>query len=127
MRRASGRLPKVEGSWLEGKSDDGDVAATARKELGTRFSISSALRILVSVVVIVVIRSVAPWETIQNRPNDIGARLLQQPDRALDRGSLSLANPDDEANRIEVPRQEQSVAYSIYWRGINDYAVVIAQ
>ena len=93
----------------------------------SRFPISRALRVLVSVVVIVVIGTVAPWKTIQDRPDDIRARLLQQPDRALDRGSRSLATPDDEANRIEVPRQEQSVAYSIHWRGINDHAVVIAQ
>ena len=41
-------------------SDDGDIGATSWKELGTRFPISRALRVLVSVVVIIVIGTVAP-------------------------------------------------------------------
>ena len=89
--------------------------------------ISRALRVLVSVVVIVVIGTVAPWKTVQDCPDDICARLLQEPDRALDRGSRSLASPDNEANPIKMFRQQQGVAYGIHWRRIDDHAVVIAQ
>ena len=82
---------------------------------------------IASVVIVIISGSVPFSQPVQDRSDNICARLLKEADGALDGISRSFASLDDEANPVKIFCQQEGVAYGIDRRRIDNDAIVVAE